>query len=148
VARTAVNSNLYLVPVDGFSQAVEVPPGAGMLLVSGLTSRDSDGTIVSDGDVGGQMRQILKQLAVILAERSLSLDDVVRVRTYTRDIQSWPAVEEVFRESFGVVWPASTFVEVTRLYDPRQLVEMEAVAVIRADGRHPSGGSREQGDRT
>lgn len=148
MARTAVNSSLYLVPVGGFSQAIEVPPGAGMLLVSGLTSRDSDGTIVSEGDVGGQMRQILRQLAVILAERSLSLDDVVRVRTYTRDIRSWPTVEEAFRESFGDVWPASTFVEVTRLYDPRQLVEVEAVAVIRANGRHPSAESHERGERT
>jgi enamine deaminase RidA (YjgF/YER057c/UK114 family) len=130
VGRVAVNSSRYLVPVDGFSHAIEVPAGAGMLLVSGLTSRESDGTIVSEGDVGGQMRQILKQLAAVLAERSLSLDDVVRVRTYTRDIESWPAVEEAFRESFGDVWPASTFVEVTRLYDPRQLVELEAVAVV------------------
>jgi enamine deaminase RidA (YjgF/YER057c/UK114 family) len=126
----AVNSSQYLVPVDGFSHAIEVPAGAGMLLVSGLTSRDTDGSIVAEGDVRGQMRQILKQLAAILAERGLTLGEVVRVRTYTRDIKSWPAVEEAFRESFGDTWPASTFVEVTRLYDPRQLVELEAVALI------------------
>lgn len=125
-----MNSGQYLVPVDGFSHAIEVPAGAGMLVLSGLTSRESDGTIVSEGDVGGQIRQVLKQLAAILAQRSLSLDDVVRVRTYTRDIESWPAVEGAFREAFGDVWPASTFVEVTRLYDPRQLVELEADAVI------------------
>ena len=129
VGRKAVNSSRYMVPVRGFSHAVEIAPGTGMLLVSGLTARDQDGAILFD-DVLGQMRQILTQLAAILAERELSLGEVVRVRTYARDIECWPQVEQAFRESFGSVWPASTFVEVSRLYDPRQLVELEAVAVI------------------
>lgn len=139
MARVAVNSDQYLVPVSGFSHAVEVPPGAGLLLVSGLTSRAADGTILCEGDVAGQMRQIIRQLAAILAARAVTLDDVVRVCTYARDIREWPAVEEVFRESFGDVWPASTFVEVSQLYDPRQLVELEAVAAVRHDRGHGHG---------
>jgi 2-iminobutanoate/2-iminopropanoate deaminase len=135
VARAAVNSARYMVPVDGFSHAVAASSVTGLLFVSGLTSRASDGSIVSVGDVGGQMRQILRQLAAILGERSLTLDDVVQIRTFATDIESWSAIEEAFREAWGTVWPASTFVEVARLYDRRQLVEMEAVAVLEEGGR-------------
>jgi 2-iminobutanoate/2-iminopropanoate deaminase len=130
VPRTAVNSSRYLVPVKGFNHAILTSAGTGLLFVSGLTSRESDGTIVYEGDVSAQVRQILKQLAAILEEKSLTLENVVQVRTYARDIESWPAVEDAFRESFGDNWPASTFVEVNRLYDRRQLVEMEAVAMV------------------
>jgi enamine deaminase RidA (YjgF/YER057c/UK114 family) len=39
-------------------------------------------------------------------------------------------IEPVLRRFWGDVWPASTLVEVTRLFDPRHLIEMECVALI------------------
>ena len=127
--RTRSNSPAYGIPVPGFSHAVLAPAGR-LLFVSGLTARDEAGTIVGEGDPEAQVRQILHQLGVILADAGASLDDVMQCHTYARDIGSWPAVEAGFRDAFGDTWPTSTFVEVSRLYDDRQLVEIDAVAVV------------------
>jgi enamine deaminase RidA (YjgF/YER057c/UK114 family) len=43
-------------------------------------------------------------------------------------------------ETFKGIPPASTTVQVTRLVDERQLVEIEAIAVIPASGQEPQGG--------
>ena len=72
----------------------------------------------------------MKQMKAILENAGGSLDDVMQLRTFTTSISYWPAVENVWRDLWGPAWPTSTFVEISRLYDPRQLIEIEALAVI------------------
>jgi enamine deaminase RidA (YjgF/YER057c/UK114 family) len=127
--RSAINSPDYHVPIDGFSQVVSVPTGGTTLYLSGITGREADGTIVALGDPAGQMRQIFDSLERILAEAGATLDDVVAIRTYVRDIGYWPQLEPIWRERWGETWPASTLVEISRLFDDRQLIELEATAV-------------------
>jgi enamine deaminase RidA (YjgF/YER057c/UK114 family) len=45
------------------------------------------------------------------------------------DISRWEEIGRVHGEVFGAVRPATTMVEVSRLIDPRMLVEIEADAV-------------------
>jgi enamine deaminase RidA (YjgF/YER057c/UK114 family) len=127
--RRAINSPDYRVPIDGFSQVVEAPAGGRLLFVSGLTSRDARGEIVGVGDVTGQTRQVLRRMAGVLEAAGATLDDVVQIRTYVRNMEDWPAIEAVWREVWSEPWPASTCVEISRLHDTRQLIEMDAVAV-------------------
>jgi enamine deaminase RidA (YjgF/YER057c/UK114 family) len=47
---------------------------------------------------------------------------------YVTDISRWEEVGRAHGELFGEIRPASTMVEVSRLIDPRMLVEVEAVA--------------------
>jgi 2-iminobutanoate/2-iminopropanoate deaminase len=135
--RDAVNVTSYDVPVEGFSQAVRVSAEGQLLFVSGLTARSADGSIGPVGDPGGQTRTLLVALQAILREAGADLDDVVRIVTYLVDIRHHQQVHAVRREFFGDVPPASTTVQVTRLYDERQLIELEATAVI-PPGRRPS----------
>ena len=128
--REAINSPDYHVPIDGFSHAIRGRPGATPLFLSGLTARTVDGTIVAEGDVAGQLTQILENMQAILSQAGASLDDVVSIRTYILDIEKWDDLEPVMRRFWGDVWPASTLVEVRRLFDPRHLVEMESVALV------------------
>lgn len=130
MARQQLNSASYGIPVPGFSHAILAPSGGRLLFVSGLTARDEQGDILCEGDAGGQTRQILRQLRAVLGTADADLDDVMQLHTYSTDIDNWPAIEAAWREVFGDVWPTSTFVEVSRLYDTRQLVEIDAVAVI------------------
>lgn len=127
--RRAVRSPDYQVPIEGFTQLVEAPADGRLLFVSGITARDGNGTIVSVGDAAGQARQVLRRMEAILQAAGAGLDDVVQVRTYLCRMEDWAAVEEVWRDVWAAPWPASTCVEVSRLYDERQLVEMDAVAV-------------------
>lgn len=126
-----VNIPGYHVPVPGFTQAVKASVGgATWLYVSGLTSRDSTGEILHVGDAAKQARQILVSLKAILAQCGGDLTDVVRIVTYLTNIDHHPAVHAVRREFFGDDPPASTSVEVSRLYDQRQLIEIEATAIL------------------
>ncbi len=130
--RHTINSPDYQVPIQGFSQVVEAPASGRLLFVSGLTSRDARGEIVAVGDVAGQARQVLERMAAVLKAAGADLDDVVQIRTYVRDMEDWPVIEAVWREVWSEPWPASTCVEVSRLHDLRQLIEMDAIAVARS----------------
>ncbi len=130
VGRTAINSPRYHVPIDGFSQVIASEASSRTLYVSGLTSRTADGTIVGVGDMAAQARQIMENMSTVLEAAGASLADVVQVRTYVTDITRWDAIEPVWREYWGDVWPASALVQIDRLFDPTQMIEMEAVARI------------------
>ena len=130
MTRRCVNIKDYLVPVDGFTQAVVVPGPPKMIFVSGLTARQGDGSIAHIGDAAGQTREILESLSRILEAAEASPDDVVRMVTYLVDMADHESVHRIRTEYFGGAPPASTSVEVSQLYDHRQLVEMEFTAVV------------------
>lgn len=130
--REIVNSTRYHVPVPGFTQAVKVTTPGAMVFVSGLTARQADGTIVAEGDIRGQTRQIFENLKVILAEAGGTLQDVVRTVQYFRSMADHPGMQQVKDEYFGEHSPASTSIEIVMLYDPRQMIEIEATAVLAA----------------
>ncbi len=130
MGRKAINSPEYHVPIDGFAQIITSEPGTATLYVSGLTSRTADGTIVGIDDMAAQARQVLVNMTHVLEAAGAALDDVVQIRTYVTDITQWDVIEPVWREYWGEVWPASTLVQIDRLFDPRQMIEMEAIARV------------------
>lgn len=132
VTRHAINSADYDVPIEGFSHVILGRPGETTLYVSGLTSRTADGTIVGIGDMAAQARQVMENMKNILAAAGASLEDIRQIRTYVTDITQWDSIEPVWRGYWGDQWPASTLVEIARLFDERQMIEMEAIARVAA----------------
>ena len=130
MARRPMNLLSYHVPVAGFTHAVQAPAEGTFLFVSGLTARTSDGGIEAEGDPEGQARKILQSLTAIMAEAGGTLDDVMRIVTYVVDMRHHQAIHAIRRDFFGDEPPASTTVQVSRLYDERQLLEIEATAII------------------
>ncbi|HLG72795.1 MAG TPA: RidA family protein [Chloroflexota bacterium] len=117
-------------PVGVFSQATMASTPGRMIFVSGLTARDSTGKVVGVGDAGAQTRQVLENLKAILAEGGATLEDVVRVTVYIRNMADFKAIHEVRGQYFTANPPASTMVEVSRLVDEDMLIEIEATAVL------------------
>jgi enamine deaminase RidA (YjgF/YER057c/UK114 family) len=74
---------------------------------------------------------ILENIRSILAEAGATLDDVVKTTTFVRDADQIDRYRTVRDEFFGATPPASSIVEVSRLYDPAMLVEVEAIAAVR-----------------
>ena len=111
---------------------------ASALIANGVSpfvryDENEEATVEGEGDVEIQTRRIMESLKRILAEAGGTLDDVVRVVIYLVDLNDYMLVHKVRMEYFGDEPPASTCVEVSRLYDPRQLIEIEATAIIPSD---------------
>jgi enamine deaminase RidA (YjgF/YER057c/UK114 family) len=132
--RDVVNSPRYDVPgfTGKFTQAVRVAPGLGLLFVSGLTARDDTGEIRGKGDIAEQTEWVLRGLAEVCRAAGAGMDDVVKVTVFVRNADDMPIIRRIKHKHFGDPAPASTTVEVSRLFDPAQLIEIEAVVALRA----------------
>jgi len=98
--------------------------------VAGTIATDSEGNIVGVGDAASQARQALKNIKWALEAVGASIDDVVRTRIFVTDISKWEQVGRVHGEYFKDIKPATTMVEVSRLVDPRMILEIEAEAIV------------------
>jgi enamine deaminase RidA (YjgF/YER057c/UK114 family) len=110
--------------VVGYSRAVAA---GDHVWVTGCTSI-VDGDVVHDGDAYAQTVQALRNVEWALAQVGVSMSDVVRTRIFVTDIARWEEYGRAHGEAFRATMPATSMVEVSRLIDPRMLVEIEAVA--------------------
>jgi 2-iminobutanoate/2-iminopropanoate deaminase len=102
--------------------------GGRLIFVSGQIPWDSEGRTVAKSDVEGQTRQVFENIRTVLAEAGASLDDVIKISIFLRDIRYRDVINQVRSELFKPPYPASTQVAVASLVDPDWLVEIEAIA--------------------
>jgi len=114
-------------PMSHYTDAVKA---GNLLFVSGIVPIDADGKLVGEGDVAEQVRQVFRNMQLVLAAAGCGFDDVVKVVTFLLNIDDRPAINPVRMEFFGEARPASTLVEVSALAVPGALLEIEAVAAI------------------
>lgn len=126
--RQVIVPDLYH-PRPTFSHAISVGETSGFVFISGLTARDSDGTIVGVGDIAAQTKQVCEGLRMVLRATGAELSDVVRIDVYLREIEHLHTVHQIRESFFPPPAPASTTVEVSRLACDDCLVEMNAIAV-------------------
>ena len=125
--RVNVSSGTKWEALVGYSRAVRV---GSLVFVTGTTATGADGEIVGVGDMYEQAKQAIANILSALAKAGARVEDVVRTRIYVTDIARWEEVGRAHREVFGGVMPAATMVEVSKLIDPKMLVEIEADAVV------------------
>ncbi|MBJ7596702.1 MAG: enamine deaminase RidA [Candidatus Nephthysia bennettiae] len=130
--KVVIRSEHLSKPIGVFSQAVRIPAGRELLFISGLTSRNRNGDIHAPNDVGSQTRQILENMVALLSEVGATLEDLVKVTIFVRDIGDVGAINEVRREYFHGDPPASSLVQVAALADQRLRVEIEGIALLPA----------------
>ncbi|HYJ77457.1 MAG TPA: RidA family protein [Actinomycetes bacterium] len=123
-ARRKVSSGAPWEAVVGYSRAVAA---GDHIWVTGCASI-VEGEVVHDGDMYEQAKQAITNIGWALQQLGADLDDVVRTRIFVTDIDRWEQVGRAHAEAFGETMPATSMVEVSRLIDPRMLVEVEAVA--------------------
>ena len=116
-------------PISHFTDAVRA---GNLLFVSGIVPVDGDGRLVGGDDVVAQTRQVLANMAAVLAAGGCGFADVVKVTVFLTDVRERPLINPLRQEAFGSARPASTLVEVPRLAVDGAKVEIECVAVAPA----------------
>lgn len=116
-------------PFGIFSSAAWQAEGR-ILHLSGQVAQAADGRAVGIGDIEAQTRQVLDNLAQVLASVGGRLDDIVKVTVFVTDMAHLDQIHRVRAEYFTPPYPASTLVEVSRLVRPEYLIEIDAVASI------------------
>jgi 2-iminobutanoate/2-iminopropanoate deaminase len=128
--KQQITSKKLRQPNGHFSQATAIAARGKLVFISGMTARKADGTIAGVGDVTVQTRQVCENIKAAVEEAGGTLDDVVRVDVYVRNMEHFDAIHVVRREYFKAPAPASTMVEVCKMTSPDYLIEINAIAIL------------------
>ena len=118
-------------PNGHFAQATVAEARGRLVFVSGMTARDGEGRIVGVGDVAAQTHQVCQNVQAAVEAAGGTIEDIVRVDVYVRDISQFDAIHAVREQYFTGVAPASTMVEISRFTREEYLIEINAIAVVR-----------------
>jgi 2-iminobutanoate/2-iminopropanoate deaminase len=100
-----------------------------LLFISGQAAIDGNGKIVGIGDFDAQAEQVFSNLERVLRAGGSSLKNVIKVTIFLRDMANFDKIVALRGRYFTPPYPADTIVEVSSLYSPDALLEIEAIAV-------------------
>jgi 2-iminobutanoate/2-iminopropanoate deaminase len=100
-----------------------------LLFISGQAAYGDDGKIVAPGDFDAQAKRAFENLDRALRAGGSSLRNVVKVTIFLTDMAHFNKIVELRGKYFCAPYPADTIVEVSSLYSPDALIEIEAVAL-------------------
>lgn len=101
-----------------------------LLFVSGQAGYDENGGIVPGG-FRAQAEQAFSNLRRALEAGGSSLKDVLKVTIFVTDMKAhFPEVVAMRRKFWSEPYPADTIVQVSGLYHPDALIEIEAIAAV------------------
>jgi 2-iminobutanoate/2-iminopropanoate deaminase len=116
-------------PAGQYSHVARIELGGNTLLqLSGQVAVDAQRKIVGN-DMMTQADFIMDNITAILAAHGATLADVVNIRTYVTDMSQLPEYGKVRAARFTATPPTITTVEVSRLWFPGALIEVEALAI-------------------
>ncbi|MBO8175726.1 MAG: RidA family protein [Thermococcus sp.] len=116
-------------PIGPYNQAILVENPDKLLVISGQIPINPESGEIVKGDIRKQARQAIENLIAILEAAGATVDDVIKVTVYLRDIKDFEEFNEVYEEYFGHSKPARAVVEVSDL--PKGVkIEIEAIAAF------------------
>ncbi len=115
----------------GYSQVVEIRAGR-LVVIAGQTALDRDGRLIGKDDFAAQAAQVFLNLGAALQSVGCSASDLVKLTVFLRNMSDLAAYREARNRFFATVTPpaapAITLIEVSKLYGPDFLIEIEAMA--------------------
>lgn len=103
-----------------------------LLFIAGQVGVTPDYRPVGDGGIEAQARQTMENIKRIVEAAGGTLADLVALTVYVTAIEHADAVNKIRGEFLSPPYPTSTLVAVSGFMHPSLLVEISAVAAIRA----------------
>ena len=120
---------------DRFAHVARLDLGGGaLLMLSGQVAVDDAGEVVAPGDITAQSEHVFNLIGGVLAAHGATFADVLHIRTFMTNLDDLPGYGAVRRRFFTGPPPASTTVEVSRLFLPGALLEVEVTAAVPVGG--------------
>jgi 3-hydroxyisobutyrate dehydrogenase-like beta-hydroxyacid dehydrogenase/enamine deaminase RidA (YjgF/YER057c/UK114 family) len=125
----AVPLNLAAIPATNgmYSHAVRA---GDTLYVSGVAAFDESGKVVGEGSMAAQAEHVFQVIGRILADQGAGFGDIAFIRTYLTDMDARAEYGAVRRRYITGAPPASTTVEVSRLFMPGLLLEVDLIVAL------------------
>lgn len=105
-------------PGIGYSDAIQV---GNTVYVSGVVARGAN--------MEEQVTNIYARLKGVLARFGATMNDVVKETVFTTDMEALANANAPRLAAYDGHNPAATWVQITRLYMPQALIEIEVIAV-------------------
>jgi 2-iminobutanoate/2-iminopropanoate deaminase len=111
-------------PVGPYSQAVGI---GDLVFVSGQVAIDPKTSAPISGDIKEQTKRVLENIKAVLEGAGLTLDHVVKVGVFLRNIGDFSKMNEVYATYFKTKCPARTTIQAGNL--PAGMdIEIDAIA--------------------
>lgn len=123
---TRHNPDKVFPPYRNYAHAVEVPPGARTLYISGLNGFEEDGQSMP-ADFAGQAALVWRHLGTVLESAGMTYADLVSLRFFLAHAHDDGENVRMLHSFLGDHVAARTVV-VQQLLEPEWLLEVEAVA--------------------
>lgn len=119
IDKKKYNSNKEGEDKLGYTQAVKV---GNTIYISGIPAR---------GPLNEAIKKVYDRLEKILASYNATLENVVKETAYTTNIEELIKYQDLRKGYYKGDYPASTWVEIKRLYSPEAALEIDFVAVVK-----------------
>ncbi len=111
-----------------YSPAVKVTGGATIFLAGVGATTDETGKSLA-GDFEGQVRATFERIRSTLAKAGGTLDDIVTMTVFIKDMQYGTRFTQIRREYFKEGFPCSALIGIDSLARAEMMVEVQAIAM-------------------
>jgi 2-iminobutanoate/2-iminopropanoate deaminase len=112
----------------GYAHAIQI---GNTIYISGQIPLDQDMNVVGKNDIAVQTERVYENLRKVIEEAGGSMSSIVMLNIYCTDLEAYDKKTRHLRKKyFGDYYPATTAIEVKRLYRPDFMIEVEAIAVL------------------
>jgi len=110
--------------------AIDLSQAKRMIWVSGQIAFVEQERFIGKGDIRVQTEQCLKNIQAALIKLGGSMDEVVQVIVFVKDMSGLKDIRDIRLKYFKEPYPTSTLVEVKGFVHPDALVEINALAAV------------------
>ena len=111
-------------PVGPYVHAVK---HNGLLYLSGLSAF---GSVAQGSDIASQAQAIFSQIESIAVAEKTDLSSLIKVTIFVTTFDEIAKLREVLFQYYGSHLPASSLVQVARLFSPEISIEIEAILAV------------------